>query len=1009
MILKTVLLVIALGISAGNISGQTQTLLRDNGIANGSPSEVLPQNAILHVQFNNPYRVIENIERLIVSTVPDRLVPPDMAQLMEMEHPVLTLLGMQTIQAPINEEQIGKITGLGAGRPITLTLYLGEPNKSFVLSIPVDNFDRFEGFLKQGLNPESYESASIGGKSFVRAKSQNLPPLFQQLVMAGSSDRVYISGSESLLMLLYSGASDAHLSGDPHMTRVFDATSTSDLWLTFNPNLLKPLLPQLEIFKYVPLNMLISKRDELLANIGNQERQIIEQRMRLQFGVKDLEELADYVECFASATYEEVVDVLVNGIRSFNGVSLSVKLDDSFPQLSYFLHSDQLQSDNTTRAIPMAEVREALSRIPGKHNHITIKGQTPAIVPSPRFTSWLNRLRAGFEAKELNLALVDAFEKLHLDALHPQPVSSLVPWTVETRTEVNPRTAIGEFNSFKEYSDAMSDFIGSPASRNVTIIPRQNHDLLEDSMRQRINAFEANNNLIKDTLLADQKQVQLVKKVYRLNSQELDGGVKKQTWETAFVSIGGLFGFNQHEFISRKVFYSRNVGDFSIFHQASRDARWISNLELLDTPSPNRGLEKLLDRVPEGASSVSIHRILQDLPYLVEGLAEFEALLHRDTDQYLNKARAIAAETADPEELKQKLESLKFSQLVYSLNRNSDSGDLYCLLPGGISYPRPTVTTHIVKLLKDFSQHSNDVGGLLTYTRVADGTLEGSVVQSTEGLSRLIKTVGNSIHEQILGDPGNIMELRDQIWTEQDRDSNRFEEIIIKNPTWEALPMPGQSGGWAQVREKTEAKLTTAIAARDSHASGNLIDLSAYYNASVNDSWHVGGLDGNDLSKIPQGIQELDGVKFDIRGIVQLTGKGAEEQLSVRFPSEVKNIKIDRNCEQMHVLHSVGWTETDGTQVGSLVIHYADGESREIPIIYGMHARDWWTPPNAPDVTSSEVGWKGENSASNESEMSLQLYKTTWPNPRPGELITSIDYVSNHTNAAPFLIAMTLD
>lgn len=1007
ILLKTAALGIALGIVAGNISGQAQTLLRDNGIENGAPSEVLPQNAILHVQFNNPYRVIENVERFIVSTVPDKLVPPDMEQLMQMEHPVLTLLGMQTIQAPLDEEQIAGITGLGVGRPVSLTLYLGEPNKSFVLSVPVDNFERFEGFLKQGLNPESYESSSIGGKSFVRAKLRH--PVIQQLVLAGSSDRVYISGSESLLMLLYSGASEAHLSGDAHMTRVIDATSTSDLWLTFNPNLLKPLLPQLEIFKYVPLNMLISKREEFLANIPNQQRQIIEQRFRLQFGVKNLEELADYVECFASATYEEVFEVLVNGIKSFNGVSLAVKLDSSFPQLSFFLHSDQLQSDSAARALPIAEVLEALNRIPGKHNHITIKGQTPEIVPSPRFTSWLKRLRAGFEAKELNLTLVNALEKVHLETLHPQPVSSRVPWTLETRTEVSPRPGIDEFSSIKEYSKAMSDFVGSPASRSVTIIPRQNHDLLEDSMRQRIDAFEKNEKLVRETLFPDQQQMQLVKKVYRLNSQELDAGVKKQIWETAFVSAGGLFGFNQHEFISRKIFYSRNVEDFSVFHQASQDARWISNLELLETPRPNRGLEKLLDRVPKGASYVSVHRLLTDLPYVVECLAEVEALLHRDTDLYLNAARAIAAETADPDELKQKLEGLQFSQLVYSINRKSDSGDLYCLLPGGISYPRPAITPHILALFKDFSQQAEDVGGLLVYTRVADGTLEGSVVQSTEGLSRLIKTVGNSIQDQILSDPENIMELRDQIWTEQDRDSNRFEEIIVRNPTWEFLPMPGQQGGWAQVRVKTEPKLSTAIAPRDSNASGNLVNLSDYYNASVNESWHAGGLAGNDLSSIPQGIQELGGVNFDIRGIVQLTGKGAEEQLSVKFPSEVKSIRIGRNCEQLHVLHAVGWTETDGAKVGALVIHYSDGESREIPIIYGTHARDWWTPPNAPAVSNAEVVWKGENRASGESEMSLQLYKTTWPNPRPGMSITNIDYVSTDSNAAPFLIAMTLE
>ncbi|MDA1275586.1 MAG: hypothetical protein O2960_16330 [Verrucomicrobia bacterium] len=1008
--MKTTSFGIALIILSATSALQAQTLLKNNGVTDGAPSEVLPQNSILHVQFNNPYRVIENVERFIVSTVPEKLLPPDMQQLTQLEHPVLTVLGMQTVQAPLNEEQIAAMTGLGADRPITLTLYLGEPTKSFVLSIPVDNFERFEDFLKQGLKPDSFESASIGGKTFVRASLQHSP--LRQLVLASSRDRVYISGSESLLLLLYPGAGDSHLADDPHMKRVFRAGSSNDLWLAFNPNILKPLMPQLELFKYLPLNMLISKREELLKSIPPQQRQMIETRLRLQIGVNSLEELADYAECVISATYEELFDSLVGGIKSFNGISLAVKLDNAFPQFSFFLHSDQLQSDKTTRAIPLDEVRQALSRIPGRHNHISITGQTPKIVPSSRFTSWLERVKAGIEAKKLNPVFVLALEKLHLNTLHPQPVSSRVPWTIETLTEVNSAPEIGDATSLQAYGESLSGMTGYPAHRTVTVTPRQGSDLLLESMRQKIDAFEKNDKLVKETFLPDQNQVQLINKVYRLNSRDLESGVKEQTWETAFVSRGGLFGFNQHEFISRRVFYSRNVGDFAVFHQASKNARWISNLKFLETPRKDQGLAKLLDRVPDGANHVSIHRVLNGLPYVVDFLANFEALLHRDADAYLTKARAIAGETSDPEELTHKLQALQFSPLVYSLNRDKESGDIYCLLPGGISYPRPAIAPHVVKLLQDFREQADDVGGLLSYTRVADGTFEGSIIQSTEALSKLIKSIGNSIQEQILSDPGHMMELKDQIWTGQDRDANRFEEIITRNPTWEALPMPRQSGGWGQVQinqNKAEAKPSVDIAPRDAGAPANLIDLSDYFNASVNESWHAGGIANNDLGAIPQGVQELAGVKFDIRGIIQLTGRGAEEQLSVQFPKEVTGIQINRSCERLHALHAVGWVESDGTKVGSLVIHYSDGESRELPIVYGKQVSDWWTPPNTPVVTDAQVAWKGSNSASANLQSTLQLYKTSWPNPRFDAKIETIDYVSSHSNSAPFLIAITVE
>ena len=229
---------------------QAQPQLRNNGIADGPPGRVLPQNALLHAQFNNPYQAIENFEKLILSAVPERLVPPDLKPLMDEEHPLLTLLGMQTVQAPLTQEQIRAMTGLGIDRPLTLTFYLGEPGKSFIVSLPVDDFDAFSGFLEKSLKIRSFESVSVGGKTFVKAGLKT--PWLQTIYLAGSADRVYLSGSESLLMLLYPGTTDLHLADSPLMRNLKDITSKNDLWLTFNPNLLKPFAPQLEFFKYIP-------------------------------------------------------------------------------------------------------------------------------------------------------------------------------------------------------------------------------------------------------------------------------------------------------------------------------------------------------------------------------------------------------------------------------------------------------------------------------------------------------------------------------------------------------------------------------------------------------------------------------------------------------------------------------------------------------------------------------------------------------------------------------------
>jgi len=67
---------------------------------------------------------------------------------------------------------------------------------------------------------------------------------------------------------------------------------------------------------------------------------------------------------------------------------------------------------------------------------------------------------------------------------------------------------------------------------------------------------------------------------------------------------------------------------------------------------------------------------------------------------------------------------------------------------------------------------------------------------------------------------------------------------------------------------------------RDPKADKQMLDLSAFYNAALSESWH-GGTE-NDLAALPAGLQTLDGVKFDIRGIVQLRSKSPS---SAKYPA----------------------------------------------------------------------------------------------------------------------------
>jgi len=194
---------------------------------------------------------------------------------------------------------------------------------------------------------------------------------------------------------------------------------------------------------------------------------------------------------------------------------------------------------------------------------------------------------------------------------------------------------------------------------------------------------------------------------------------------------------------------------------------------------------------------------------------------------------------------------------------------------------------------------------------------------------------------------------------------------------------------------------------RDPQTKAGLIDLTAYYNAGLTESWH--GNTHNDLSTLPSGVQNFGDVDYDVRGIIQLRSK---EPTSSRFPTRVDGIKIKQKCTRLHFLHAAGFGAVDdeGDQVCSYVVHFATNRMQlEIPIVYGRDVRNWHKLAGERPSTDLNMVWKGTNDVSAASHNYIRLFSTTWVNIAPGVEIESIDFVSSMTHAAPFLIAITAD
>jgi hypothetical protein len=221
------------------------------------------------------------------------------------------------------------------------------------------------------------------------------------------------------------------------------------------------------------------------------------------------------------------------------------------------------------------------------------------------------------------------------------------------------------------------------------------------------------------------------------------------------------------------------------------------------------------------------------------------------------------------------------------------------------------------------------------------------------------------------------------------------------------------SCGSANELSPSPLKRDGVIPARSADASPNLVDLSSYYTASLDDDWMVSA--GSNLQPLPKGIQTFAGTTFDVRGLIQLSGITLLQAAGIDpatphpyYPDAVNGIAVHATAQRIDFLQAACWAAADGEKVGDYVVHYAGGAVSTIPILYLRSLRDWWTMPGDPMPTEATVAWEGQNEIAAKRGFQVAVFDFAWTNPQPGVQIDTMDFVSSMATSSPFLIAITL-
>ena len=194
----------------------------------------------------------------------------------------------------------------------------------------------------------------------------------------------------------------------------------------------------------------------------------------------------------------------------------------------------------------------------------------------------------------------------------------------------------------------------------------------------------------------------------------------------------------------------------------------------------------------------------------------------------------------------------------------------------------------------------------------------------------------------------------------------------------------------------------------------HLVNLDSYYQMKIAHASPHDRDSRNNLAQLPAGHRIFDGVRFNVAGIINLACGNDVTQTndSYPYPISVEGIPVNRLCHQLHLLHGTTGGADDQTLVAKLVLHYADGTTADLDIIYGQQVYGWWfkEDDNPPLAGNTKIAWIGENPTSKRLGYRIRVFKTSFINPKPDVRIETVDYVSTLVStSSPFLVALTTE
>jgi hypothetical protein len=162
---------------------------------------------------------------------------------------------------------------------------------------------------------------------------------------------------------------------------------------------------------------------------------------------------------------------------------------------------------------------------------------------------------------------------------------------------------------------------------------------------------------------------------------------------------------------------------------------------------------------------------------------------------------------------------------------------------------------------------------------------------------------------------------------------------------------------------------------------------------------------------VPRGTQICDNVTFICNGAIRTAGFHANNQ-GKNLPGAILHVPVGGTGSRIHLLQAAeySWSMPVQAPYCRMLLHYADGQTRELNLLFGVHGKDWFETKEAkvkePVLDpNSKVAWTHQRS----DGVVLRFYHTILENPLPQTPIVDVDFISPLERANLLLFGVTLN